>query len=567
MGYTLSEQIDFIKREHNKNALSKAIQQEKRIRFHTQEKTPEQTELNEWLGRAKKLLPKDKFKTFVETLTFPLPTIDFATDLVNNFQAIFRGNNRYINYEFANNELADDYQQFLSDAKIFEEYEQTSFENFKYYINSVLIVDMPQQATTPPSPYFFFKQISHIKALNLLHNGTFDFLAIVDGERILTYDNEKYISFQIVNNEPDFNNPVINPHTLGVIPAKWFWDDKINGVERRHPISKELGNLDNLLFKTVAHEIADLYVPFPIVQTPPADCDYIDENKHRCNSGFLVDESGIFLIDKQGSQIACPVCGTHALTGPGSHIEHEPAEGKNATETTFISADVAGVEYYDGRLTDLKDKISFYVTGRVNFKNDQAKNETQVLGSFETQTNNLFDIKRNFESSLQFVLDTIARLRYGANFERSTVNLGTEFMLRSLSELYDIYSTARSEGFSPTTLDMIQNQIINTEHQHNESMRARQRFLSELEPYRHFTLKEVVEQSQTVPTDPIDLIIKQNFANFVQRFERERFNILNFPASMPLNRRVDRVLTEFKNYANEIARNAGQVNRTTNGPE
>jgi hypothetical protein len=168
-------------------------------------------------------------------------------------------------------------------------------------------------------------------------------------------------------------------------------------------------------------------------------------------------------------------------------------------------------------------------------------------------------IKKGFEAAQTWADETVCRLRYGRYFLYANVNYGTEFYLYSPEELRERYKAAKEAGASEAELDMMQNQIIETEFRNDPIQLQRTKILAELEPYRHLGRAEATELFKQGVITEEDLRIKLNFPNFVRRFERENTNILEFGSEVPLQRKIETILAEFRRYAAEQAPDTVQV--------
>lgn len=551
MGYSEKRIKEAIRTSEGLGTLLDAQKQEGRIRLHTENTvTPDKKAYEEFKSLPAGVLPADKFLTFNQMVTFPLQTVDFASDLVDYFRVIFRGQNRGISYIFEDEQKEKDFMVYLAKNIVNRKFEELSFNAFQYHINSVMIIDQPSEVKNPPEPYLLFKEIETIAAVIYKDHDNYeiDMIAIDYGGYIGVYDDEKYARL-----EKDKDGKVLPntykevSHNIGYVPARWFWTTNAYKNVKKHPLSKELGNLDILLFKLISKEVADLYIPFPLVLVPPTKCNYADDKGSICSSGILVDDGGIAFTEN-GKPKPCPLCSAHSLTGPGSMIIDGSTSSNKATEPKYINADTAGIKYYSDANQDRKESISFYTTGRVSFKNDQAKNEKQILGAFETQTNTLFGVKDNFEVAYKWVLATMGKIIYTSEqFKGVNVSFGTEFMIFSVKDLYELYQTGRENGFDDATLDVIKERIIETENKNDEVLKNRLKFIGKLEPYRHKSLMDIIELKRAgVPFDNELIAIKANMANLVARFESENGEITKYMDKSP--KQLEEIINKLKSY-------------------
>ena len=142
-------------------------------------------------------------------------------------------------------------------------------------------------------------------------------------------------------------------------------------------------------------------------------------------------------------------------------------------------------------------------------------------------------------------------MRYGNSFISAKINLGTEFYIYDANELRQRYKVAKDSGSSEGELDLLHNQIIETEYRNNPTQLQRMILLAELEPYRHLTRNEVVDLYSKGLISEDELKVKINFSNFIRRFERENINILEFGTEIPFNEKINIISNKLFDYARE----------------
>jgi hypothetical protein len=218
----------------------------------------------------------------------------------------------------------------------------------------------------------------------------------------------------------------------------------------------------------------------------------------------------------------------------------------------MVTVDRGALDYNVEEQKRLREEIITAVVGQDEIvTNRDAFNEQQVQANFESVTTVLNRIKKGFEAAQQWVDETVCRLRYGRYFLSARVNYGTEFYLYSPDELRKRYRAAKDAGASESELDMMQNQILQTEYRNDPTQLRRMLILAELEPFRHLSRVEVSDLFSKNLVSEQDLRIKLNFPNFVRRFERENTNILEFGNAIPYQRKIETIMAEFRRYADE----------------
>ena len=557
------EQIRELKKNpKNRNNIAKAISHEARLRFHTEtalNRNDVSGAINDFLRWVEGLIPTDKYQIFLSLFKFPVLTNDIVEKIYNALEKVFDGRNPYYNAEFISSEAADDWKAYRKEIGLPGRWKVEGFNAMKTAINSVLIVDLPtEQKDILPEPYFYFLDIINVIDYETV-NGTFDWIMFSGGEFIYIFDDTYYRSFKNINGEL---GELITEyeHGLGYCPARWFWTTPLKNSNpdiKRSPISNQLTRLDWLLFYSISKQHLDLYAPYPIYSGFETDCDYSDAQGNYCNGGFLKDKTDKYVITRDGTVAKCPICGDKRLAGVGSFIEipvpsveNNNADLRNPVQITTVDKD--SLEYNVSEVNRLSNEIYTGVVGYGgDLKNDQAVNEKQIAAAFDSRTTVLLSLKVNLEAAMKWVEETLCRLRYGGNFSGVDVNIGDEFYLYTSEQLHSLYKQAKENGASQGELDNIYDRIIETENRNNPERMRRLLLLKHIEPLRHHTDQEALDIFKAGVVDKIDLIVKLNLITFVQRFERENMNIVDFGDAISFDKKVKIIQQKLKDYARE----------------
>lgn len=567
MALSLEEIREIIKAPKNKDIIAKAINLEHRLRFHTETNISLNDIMKpttEFLDWVKKLLPKDKYNIFLQLFRFPISTPSLTEEIYRELERVFYSRNANSSFKFTTSDLLQDWQVYRAE-KLKEPiiWRDKGWKHTKIAVNSVLIVDLPAEQTTDlPEPYFYWLSISNVIDFMSPDGTKLDWIIFKQPEnRIAVFDDVQMAIYQL--NEKNEITGLISQqtHSLGFCPARFFWSDTVSEsipTLKRNPITKELSNLDWYLFFSLGKRHLDLYAPYPIYSAYEADCDF--ENNitgDYCDGGYLRNQSGNYIISTIGELEACPKCSSKRIAGPGSFIE-VPIPSKDGvadmrSPVQITSIDEASLNYNVKETERLKYEIFISCVGAGGIgavSEKEAINETQVMANFENKTSVLRSLKRNFEEAQLFVDSTICALRYGEDFKSATIDWGTDFYVLSVQELYDRYKYAKTNGASEAELDSLSNQIIETEYRNNPMQLKRMLILKQLEPYRHFTMQELSSLSSTVPLDTTKLIIKLNFSSYIDRFERENINIVDFGSQISFTEKINKISKTIYEYAN-----------------
>lgn len=523
--------------------------------------------LNDFMAMVENLIPKDKFEVFKTLFRFPVITNEVLAVCYDKLSRIFDGRDPAFSYQFANTELRDDWEWYRQE-KLGEQniWQSKGWDFFKTQINSVLIVDLPQEQEAGdryPQPYFYWLPIMDVIDYKAdPQSGAMEWIMFrQDGDKIAVIDDASY---RIFNSKDGTIGELESEaaHDLGYCPARFFWNEPVSLDKpdiKESPVTKELDRLDWYLFFAISKRQLDTYGNYPIYWGYEQSCDFHnDETGDYCDGGFLKDKQGHWHYDSNGQLMPCPICSQKRLVGAGSYIEvpvpHvDEGQPDLGQPVGMLAVDSESLKYNQEEEKRLRtDLITAIVGTNEEITTRDALNEQQIKANFESQSTVLKRVKKGFEEAQKFVDDTCCRLRYGKAFLSSSINYGTEFYLFTSDELRERYKKAKEAGMSEADLDALLQQIIETEYRHNPQMMQRMIILSDLEPYRHLTRNEVqgLYEKSLIPVE--DLLIKFNFADFIKRFERENMNIIEFGAETDYDKKIGIIKEQLKAYASEI---------------
>ena len=523
--------------------------------------------LVDFMAMVQNLIPRDKFETFRTLFRFPVLTNEVLAVCYDKLSRIFEGRNPAFSYQFAATEQRDDWEWYRQE-KLGEQtiWQTKGWDFFKTEINSVLVIDLPEEqdaGDSYPQPYFYWLPIRDVIDFKAdPTTGEMEWIIFrQDGDRVAAIDGEYYRVFK--GTAGDIGELVSEvPHDLGYCPARFFWNEPLSLDKpdiKASPVTKELDRLDWYLFYAISKRHLDTYGSYPIYWGYEQSCDFHnDESGDYCDGGFLKDKHGHWHYDNNGLLVLCPMCQQKRITGAGSFVEI-PVPNKDegqpdlSNPVGMLSVDRSALDYNGEEEKRLRTDIITAIVGQQEeITQREAFNEQQVKASFESMNTVLNRVKKGFEQAQKFVDDTCCRLRYGKAFVSSSINYGTEFYLLTADELRARYKTAKESGASEADLDALSQQIIETEYRHNPQQMQRMIILGDLEPYRHMTRNEVqgLYDKQLVTIE--ELLVKLNFADFVRRFERENMNILSFGENIDYDKKIAIIKERLADYAREV---------------
>ena len=572
MAYSVEQIRKEIAENRNGQSLTRAKLHQSRIKFHTVKRVTTfnspyiSIPLTQFLAFVENILPHDKFVLFKALFRYPVKTNEITDVCFDKLSRIFDGRNPAFNYQFVNSEVREDWENYRQ-TKLDEPnvWRSIGWEFFKSEINSVLIVDVPrEQRSERPEPYFYWLPIDDVIAYKADRvTGVMDFIVFRRKDEIVVMDDATYRVWKDEKHTGRIEGmPILEaPHDLGYCPARFFWNEPISLDEpdvKASPLSAVLESLDWFEFFHISKRQLDLMGAYPILSGYEQSCDYSNaENGDYCDGGYLRDKQGRYRLDMAGLLLRCPKCGNKRIVGAGSFVEipipnAEEGQPDLRNPVQILKVDKDSLDYNVEEQKRLREEIITAVVGQDEIVTDRdAFNEQQVRANFESVTTVLNRVKKGFEAAQQWVDETICRLRYGRYFISARINYGTEFYLSTPDEIRARYKAAKEAGASEAELDMLQNQILQTEYRNDPTQLRRMLILSELEPYRHLSRTEISDLYAKGLVDEADLRIKLNFPAFIRRFERENMNILEFGADIPYTKKIDTIMTELRRYAEE----------------
>jgi hypothetical protein len=155
------------------------------------------------------------------------------------------------------------------------------------------------------------------------------------------------------------------------------------------------------------------------------------------------------------------------------------------------------------------------------------------------------------EIAIGFVMKTAATLKYGDDFKGCISNLGDQFFLATEEQLKDDIIRTKEAGMPSWEVFNIIEQLTATKYKNSPDQRNRAMVLMDLDPFPTMSIQELIEIEGGL--DPLDVIIKKNFDQFISRFERENASLVRFGQDIAYNVKIDNIIKAIKGYAKEKA--------------
>lgn len=491
-------------------------------------------------------------------MRLPVETVGLTEEIFQALKKVFDSKNPYESHTIsdgANREVFEEWK----DANLGKEFWGQFFEIAKSKINSVMLVDFPEeQVTEYPDPIVVFIEACDI--IGFKGDNQLEYLMYEgeDEEEVTYYyvDAERYAKY-------DENGNLLSErlHDLGYCPARFMWTTPLTNEHlylKQNPITNYLGMLDKLLFRYLAKDFIDTYSSFPIMWSYEADCDFEDE-KYECRSGYLfsLDTSyPAYVPDGTGLKIQpCPLCDKKKASVFGADIsvpipmKEDPIQ---VPPVGIIEPSIGSLEYNTKEVKALEERIYNGACGSsFEVMNREAVNKDQVSGLFEDRKEVLMDFKPNFENAMEWLYTTCGKAILGANvYQGCTVNLGTSWYLLPDDYIKNQYLETVTNEVGKIFADDLFNEYVETKYRNNPDQILKQKIIKALDPALHAKEVEVNQLLRAGVISQKEYALKMNFWSLITRFEMENGPLEAFGTLLDFRVRINRIKETLLNYIN-----------------
>jgi hypothetical protein len=414
-------------------------------------------------------------------------------------------------------------------------------------------------------PYVIFISCSDV--LDYKTNGNrVEWIAIKFGEE--ERNRVKVELFRVIDDENDFivekvgNNVKISEkypaikHNAGSCPVvnvsyinKNLTDDRT----KTSPVDDVIALLDYYLHQFAEHLVTEILHAHPNYYQVGQKCT-AEHYGSKCSEGRI-----IYVEDGEAKDIDCPSChgSGHNLKKDASTTIILPAKDENGNP--FNISNVAGyvtppvdiLKYQQEAIDWMENKI---MEAALNVKGYSQKEglvstATEVVANLRPLEDIISDIIDIIESVEKTLTDLIGRIYYGEKYSGSEIIYGRKLNLRDENILLNEIAEAKKAGASFQYVKTLCEELVYTRFIRSESDLQRNILLLELEPLTGFTFEEVEKSLYISRTQKI---IKQNFTDYIQRFEIENGLITDYLPNLETRQRVKSISEIIAGYANEI---------------
>lgn len=543
MIFSIEEAVKILKRGR-RDDLPNAFTYQSLLRVFTESKDASELTNEDgyrlFLNRFDITDPKKKNR-ILQSMSFPLASVDLTKSASKEVNKIWEANNKFFDINSDNAAIISRVSELVEESNPYEFIKEHAQHVLTSAPCSIVCLEYSVEGDEPE-----FKIIPLESVVNLQINGSEIEWIIFKGKNDTYYFYDKKYR-RVFDNKYNLINEVEMPYERN--PARFFLDERLNSsneIKREGIFSDVLGSISDFEMFEISHRYTEMYGAFPVIQKPESECGVV-----ACTNGVITE------INDEGVELSysCQSCANKSDILPGTTVEipaNLTTEDQSPADVfKFIDPDVKGLTYIKERQIERRDNIYYTSVGVSKLFQNQAVNEKQVQGNFESRTTILVGIKKQLEELYKWMVQSLAVDYFGKPVDVSA-NFGTEFYLNSESELLDLMKFAKESGLPESEIENIYSQIIGTKYKGNESKISRAKLLNELNPLPFDTFTTVKEKLSLGIISQSDAQIWSNFTQLIKRFEREQGDIIYFNSESPLQQRVSRIKEFLNQYINEV---------------
>lgn len=325
-------------------------------------------------------------------------------------------------------------------------------------------------------------------------------------------------------------------NTLGYVPAVQIstYRENVSIDEvKTSPINHIIPHLKTFLTLWAEHVITCILHSHPIYYQLGQACRYEDkETGARCDTGILSWTT----IEGEPQTKTCPECkgvgymvrrdASAAIFLPQVDDEGRAYDIRNVAG--YVNPPVEALTQQIKELDWLKEDILMAGTGMNKMAETQIeKTATEAILNYKPLEKIIGEILDNLEYVETFLTDTIGKLYYGRNYQRSEISYSRSLNLRDENTVLTEIEQAKKAGASSSYIRTLHRELIHTRYQNNVIDLERNMMLEQLEPFIGYTPEEMYKYFSKI-VDNEDLMLKVYFSDYIVQFEEENGLITDF---------------------------------------
>lgn len=512
----------------------------------------------------KKISNKKAYNTFIENITYPLPTVEFIGTVYTSLGKIFDGDGKNIAY------IPEDGSKY--EQPTFDYFKNDAWNRYQIAPNTFVVTNRKADGTI----YRHFVDVTTVKYIDLNDDESIESFMYDCGKKRIWIDKESIITLDDKGNIIEDESI---DHEFGFCPVDFLSNRKLSykkNIIRINPLVNSLGDIEEFLTVSIQANMINKHIIPYVVEVKKtgnaAGCDYHVGDTY-CQNGYLYqsqvssdgsESTPINLLDKDRNASKCPICNTE--TGFGSLLEI-PANDLNADEFAKVSDSIIafkalGIEslgYPAVKKKELKTEIyNQIVNKQEQLNNNQQQNEIRVAATRDDMLSVIFREKGIFEVLWESLTTKSIKIQL-PSYVSTEVSLGNKFFLKS-GEQYQDLITKNKENGNNDLLDDEKN-LISVNYSENQTAKGRYLFILELEkagkPMRNLSTEQVVDLYKNGDLLDKDFDLNVNFFNRIRQVELDKNEqVQNMFIESDLNIRIKKVLELIVSVPNVISSTA-----------
>ena len=561
MSLSNDQVIKAVKSPPNQSEVRQGVKQQSRLRVFTlplgAADIDKETAWDEAKRNLASKLSVEKYNAIIKYYTFPLSIVNISKDMALDLFKVFDGRNAVFSNDYPNDRLQETANTMFADMDINGWIEEEGKKVLSNAPNTIVVIDKDQNG----DPVLLAVPNERLEGYELDKNGDFEYIVFIHSEGVDengtkfrkhgVYDSENYNVVTEINSI--FTNEVF-PHTLGSCPARFFFKNPLinkHKFKRSIPFSSIVGVMGQWQTFDLFDHYQDHFAAFQVVQYADSGCD------NDCTNGKIyhraeLDEDGIVTSEAWNEE--CSTCANKQLIGPGSSIGIQISTDSTEQDTrnvfSFISPDIAPLEYVGGKQKGRERFMKENVVGFSDAINNEAVNETQIKALVESRKKPLLFIKTFLQDLDVWIHESTVKLVYNADMKRNS-NYGTEWFILGVDEILKVIEQAKIAGAQSTYIQQLNMLLISTEYKGDPNLTQYMLISADLEPNPYDTQEESRAKYGEGMMAAEDYYIKSNFTDLLGRFERENGSIVAFGSELTYDRKIKVIKQTLIEYTNE----------------
>ncbi len=528
--------------------LSKALEFQKHLRLHTTAHGYDKW----WMERNIYLESERSYK--IKKIVCSPTTPRIVEGIKKQFFKIFRAKGRVFNYNLTGT-LKEDFEQKLKDVNhglSMDDIMQTLWHDGMFEDPHALIgVELKPEhelKSKEPEPMVVVYPTQMIHDI-CVEGGEIEYVVLkthvmklgekVDALRLIDEESDSvYIKegedWVINMNAKGLRDVIPNP--FGKVPFTQLsnvYRTMFSWLIKNSPITNALPDLKKYLSISDDHYLCVKLHQHPLFYSFPVTCPTCNGSKEVKSRNTEMEGGGI------ESSSECGFCNGKGLVGTwktditmgislptNDKYENEGYPGASAP-AGYVVNDNETLREQRTELTEIERAIEKGVLGVDGILETGKSSETATGRELDMQPliDTLSSYSSNAEWVRKFLTDLIGSVFYGANWKGCDIFYGRKYFIRSEDNIMKELKQAREAGATASYLKELQDELTYIRFERNPEALTRAMIINEVEPFNGYTFEQI---NTFLFINRNDYVIKTNINDFIEQFETEKGNIVEF---------------------------------------